>query len=546
MIDETTVADRILLAAADAGATTVFGLPGVHNLAFWRSDVAERIVVVRHEQTAVYAADGFARASGGIGLALTTTGPGAANAVAAFGEAAASRSPVVLVASEVPGRGTQPDEGRGSLHESRDQAGLFVPLAKQVFRPRTAEDAAAAFGRAVECALHWPRGPVYVDVPADVLWAGAPPIPRGGVDRLVPADEDLAAAARTLASARSVVVWAGGGVVQSGAEEVLATTAERLDAPVVMTFGARGALPSSHPLAVRLPPHEPEVAELVASADVLLAVGTDFDGMTTRNGRMPVPPTIVSVNCRQRHLARWWTPSAAVLGDARLGLEGLLLRTRPSRRIDAAAAVAEVNARAWQRLRADSSDVDALALIDTIDRLLPDEAMLVCDMTILGYWAGGYARRERSRTLQYPVGWGTLGYALPAAVGAASTGRTTLAICGDGGAVMGLGELATIAQERLPAAIVVVVDGGYGMLRYDQDRAGHPRRGTDLDAPDFVAIARAFGLEARRVDGPGAGFDDALSHALSSGTPQLIEVPAVLRPPRTTSPRWFDPVLAGR
>lgn len=123
MADDVTVAERILHAAADAGATTAFGLPGVHNLAFWGSAAGERIVVVRHEQTAVYAADGLARASGGAGLALTTTGPGAANAVAAFGEAAACGSPVVLVASEVPGRGTLPDEGRGLLYESRDRRG---------------------------------------------------------------------------------------------------------------------------------------------------------------------------------------------------------------------------------------------------------------------------------------------------------------------------------------------------------------------------------------------------------------------------------------
>lgn len=163
-------------------------------------------------------------------------------------------------------------------------------------------------------------------------------------------------------------------------------------------------------------------------------------------------------------------------------------------------------------------------------------------MTIPGYWAGGYARRERSRTLQYPVGWGTLGYALPAVVGATSTGRPALAVCGDGGALMGVGELATLAQEQLPAVVLVVVDGGYGMLRYDQDRAGRPRRGTDLVAPDFVAVARAFGLEARRVPDVGASLEAALVDAFSSGRPRLVEVEASLRPLRTTSPRRFDDV----
>ncbi|HXV93372.1 MAG TPA: thiamine pyrophosphate-binding protein, partial [Pseudonocardia sp.] len=163
----TTVARQVLDVLRAHGASVVFGLPGVHNLAFW--NVPEPPVVVRHEQAAGYAADGWARVTGRLGAAVVTTGPGAANAVAAFGEAAACGSPVVLVASEIPAALHRPGRVRGVLHESRDQAGLFRPLAKAVFTPRTPAEVAHAVVAAAVTALRAPRGPVYLDVPADVL-----------------------------------------------------------------------------------------------------------------------------------------------------------------------------------------------------------------------------------------------------------------------------------------------------------------------------------------------------------------------------------------
>jgi acetolactate synthase-1/2/3 large subunit len=215
------VARSIIDAVAVHGATTVFGLPGVHNLAFWK--VAEGApLVVRHEQAAVYAADGWARATGRLGAAVVTTGPGAANALAAFGEAAAARSPVLLVASEIPQSLRREGRLRGVLHESRDQAGLFRPLAKAVFTPRSAAEVAATLDAAVAAAMRHPRGPVYMDVPADVLGHdavhgqtaprpepeptgaqldAAPPTARGSAHWFEPppADVDLDAAAAVLA-----------------------------------------------------------------------------------------------------------------------------------------------------------------------------------------------------------------------------------------------------------------------------------------------------------------------------------------------------------
>jgi len=158
---------------------------------------------------------------------------------------------------------------------------------------------------------------------------------------------------------------------------------------------------------------------------------------------------------------------------------------------------------------------------------------------VAGYWVGGYAAAPGPRRLTYPVGWGTLGFGLPAAIGPAAAGHPVLAVCGDGGLMMALGELATLVQQRLPVTVLVVDDAGYGMLRYDQVVAGHPEVGVDLTTPDFVALAASFGLAATAVDGIDA-LGGALAAAVGSGRPHLVHVRARLLPPRTTSPRWHQ------
>src|ERR1700709_777510 len=174
----TTVAGAVLDILGRAGVRTAFALPGVHNLQFWRDagPEAPELMLVRHEQTTVYAADGWARSTGGLGVALTTTGPGAANAAGACGEAPACGTPVLMIASEISTKLARPGVVRGVLHESRDQAAIFEPLAKAVYRPRTPADVSRDVGAAISTALSYPRGPVYLDIPTDLLDAPAPPV----------------------------------------------------------------------------------------------------------------------------------------------------------------------------------------------------------------------------------------------------------------------------------------------------------------------------------------------------------------------------------
>ena len=526
-----TTAAAILDTLAGAGVRTAFGLPGVHNLAFWSADGPVEIIGTRHEQTTVYAADGLARATGGLGVALTTTGPGAANAVAAFGEAAACGSPVVLIASDTSTALARPGVVRGALHESADQGALFAPLAKAVHRPQTAQDAVDAVAAAAAQALQWPRGPVYVGVPTDLLSADAEPCEVAAPQRPAPDPAAIDAAVELVAGARQVVVWAGGGVVQSGAGEAVARLAAHLAAPVVEGWAGRG---SEHPWLVGLPPHEPEVTALIAGADLLIAVGTALDGPSTMNWRMPLPELRIAINADPADATTNYPPTVAIVADAREAVEALAAAV-PARAGDPAH-IGALRAAVGDRLASDPDTADAWRFVSAV---AAHDAVVVCDMAIPGYWLAGYASVPAPRRLQYPVGWGTLGYALPASIGPAVAGvGPVLAVCGDGGFMFALGEMAVLAEHELPVTVLLVDDGGYGMLRFDQTLAGEPHRGVDLGRPDFLALAAAFGIPAARTDLD--GLTDALAEGLAAPGPRLVLLEAALHPPVTVSARWPD------
>ena len=323
---------------------------------------------------------------------------------------------------------------------------------------------------------------------------------------------------------------------RSGAADEIAQLAEALGASVITTYAARGILPADHPNLVGLPPHEPEVAALIASADLMIALGTGFDGMMTRNWTMPMPPRLANVNCDPGQLAVNYRPDVSVLADVRLTLQDVLKQLPAAHRDSPPNTGPAVRA----RLATDPESADAMTLLASIERARPSGAVVVVDMAIPGYWAGGYLRVPGPRQLQYPVGWGTLGYALPASIGPASTGAPVLVVCGDGGFMFAVGELAVLVEHGLPVVVLLVDDRGYGMLRYDQQRAGDPSAGVDLVRPDFVALARAFGIDAELVTDPGQPLGDALERAFAAAAPRLVVLTAELTPPRTTSPRWRD------
>lgn len=534
-------ADVIVDVLRSKGVEVVFGLPGVHNLALWealsRSPI--RMIGVRHEQAAAYAADGYARATGRLGVALTTTGPGAANTLGAVGEAWASRSPILVIATDIATTLRRENAYRGVLHETPGQENLFRPVTKAALTVRPGFSPGARVAHAVEVALGAPRRPVYLQVPTDLL--SAPAAETAAPDWAASwetAPADLSGAAARIAAASRPLVWAGGGAIDAGPQ--VAAVAERLGAPVVTTYQARGLLGADHALAVGLPPHLPQCGGLWDQADLVLAVGTDFDGMMTQNWAQPPPAALITINVDDADATKNYRPDHVLAGDAAQVLTALLPQlTQKQPWVD----LRPLRTQARADMQTDSPE--ATELLDVLARVLPDEAIVVADMCIPGYWYAALGRVGGPRRLAYPVGWGTLGFGFPASIGTATAqalghvAGPVVCLCGDGGFLFAAGELATLAQERLPVTVVLVDDGGYGMLRYDQKHAGQQIFGTELLTPDFAALAASFGIRAQTVEVFGRGFETALAEQTTDAAPTMLVVKAALDPPPTTSPRWY-------
>jgi acetolactate synthase-1/2/3 large subunit len=314
--------------------------------------------------------------------------------------------------------------------------------------------------------------------------------------------------------------------------------AERLVAPVITTHQARGVLPLDHPCAIGLPPHLPQVGALWDDADVVVAIGSDFDGMMTQNWAQPAPARLVTVNVDGDDAAKAYPVQVNLVGDATRTVAALVPRV-PQRD-----GLAELGGRlaALRSTVRDGLRAQQPAAVDFLDAFAgaAGEAMVVADMCIPGYWLGAFHPVPRPRALAYPVGWGTLGFAFPAALGAALAGAgPVVSVSGDGGFLFACGELATMAQEQIPLTAVIVDDGGYGMLRYDQVLSGDATFGVDLQSPDFVALARAFGVEAEAVEGLGDDFGAALARHVAMDAPSVLVASAHLDPPPTSSPNWY-------
>jgi acetolactate synthase-1/2/3 large subunit len=335
------------------------------------------------------------------------------------------------------------------------------------------------------------------------------------------------------------LIWAGGGALRADAGDAIGALADELCAPVITTYMSRGVVSPDHRWAVSGPVHAPEVGALWDEADLVVAIGTDFDGVMTQNWLMPQPPHMVCVNVDAGDATKNYAADVVLVGDAREVTQQLVAAVRP--RDDAEAMLARLEqVRAGVAASVLADDAEAAGFLAVMDRALPPDAMVVADMCIPGYWLAGYRRVPRPRAFAYPMGWGTLGFAFPASLGTALADvGPTVCVCGDGGFLFACGELATVAETQVPLTVVLVDDGGYGMLRFDQELAGDEPFGVDLVGPDFAALARSFGIGASTVRGFGADFEATLRHSVTTPAPSLIVVRARLKPPPTTSPRWY-------
>ncbi|WP_328317563.1 thiamine pyrophosphate-binding protein [Streptomyces sp. NBC_00388] len=520
--------DLVVETLQGLGATTVFGLPGQHALGMFdalrRSALA--YVGLRVENNAGFAADAYGRITGEVAPLLLSTGPGALTSLAALQEAAAASAPVLAISSQVPTAGL--GGGRhGYLHELRDQKASFRDIVKSVHTVRSASQIPSAVAAAWESALTAPHGPVWVEIPQDVLLAETTLPPVTALDatprELEPRPELTAVAAHLLSHAERPVIIAGGGVVRSDAAGKLLALAERLDSPVVCTVGGKGAFPWEHPLSLQSWMEDRHTTDFLEAADVLLVVGSGLGELSSNYHTFKPRGRVVQIEADLGKLESNH-PALGIHADARIALSALLETVEERTDPGAADAVRTVLAKVAERIGSQDLNLEQ-QILASVRAALPATSPSFWDMTILAYWAWS----AWPGALHSAQGAGGLGYGFPAALGASVADPTTpvLAVSGDGGAMYSIAELATARQYGLPVTWLIVDDGGYGILREYMEDAFGEATATELTRPDFVALAESFGVPAVRTT-PEALTED-LAKAFAAPGPSVVVLPAVLK-----------------
>ncbi|MFF2011880.1 thiamine pyrophosphate-binding protein [Streptomyces sp. NPDC058195] len=523
----------LVRALAAHGVTQAFGIPGTHNLEIYRHLDAHRIAHLnpRHEQGAGYAADAYARVSGRPGVALTTTGPALLNIAAAVGQAYSDSVPLLVVSPGMPLR--HPRQSTGLLHETRSQTEALRGVAALSHRVSSVEEIGVAVARAFTLFRTRRPRPVHIEIPLDLLTAAepagpvrtAPPVPPVAADPGVVAD--AAAVLRT--AVRPGIVLGGG--ARGAAAECL-RLAELLDAPVVTSANGKGIVPERHPLALGVSLNSPAVQRWLAECDAVLAVGTEL----AESDLWAPPPalggTLVRADLDPAQMYAGVPADIPLVGDARPTLRALLAAlsgsaARPSAARPSAAHRSVAALRAERDAATREQDAPLLPYLAAIRSVLPADTVLTSDSAQCCYY-GALPHLPVGPEGRYlhPTGFGTLGYALPAAIGAkaADPARPVVALSGDGGLQFSVQELATAVQLRLPLPVVVFDNGGYGEIRDEMAARGDRPTAVDLPSVDLPALARAYGGHGVRAESPEA-LAEALRRALDTPGPTLITVP---------------------
>ena len=514
------------------GVDTIFGLPGVQLDGFFSAlhdaDGAIRVVHTRHEQATAYMADGYARVTGREGVCAIVPGPGLLNATAALSTAYACHSPVLCVTGQI--RSDMIDHGRGMLHEIPDQIGMIRHVTKHAARAMTPGEVPGLVHEAVTRMWQGRVRPVEIEVPPDTLLiasevellgpAPARPRPAGDLDL-------IERAAKLLGAAEKPLIFAGGGILESEAWDELLVLAELLQAPVVMSSNGKGAVSDRHYLA------QTSVggAELIKDADAILAVGTRFVDPATAKWKIGPGRTVIQLDIDPEEVGRNYEVTVGIVADAKAGLAALADRVgahslrRPSRESE----LADFKDGVTARINAIQPQTDLALAIRTA---LPDEGIVVSEMTQIGYWSNLGYPVYRPRTFITPGYQGTLGYGFPTALGVKVGNPSTpvVSVNGDGGFGFALNELATMAKHGINAVVVVFNDNAYGNVRRIQrDQYNGRLIASDLLNPDLLKLADAFGVVGRRAEGA-AALHTAVLESVKADEPTLIEVPVEVMP----------------
>ncbi|HEU4767224.1 MAG TPA: biosynthetic-type acetolactate synthase large subunit [Pyrinomonadaceae bacterium] len=522
------------------GVDTIFGYPGGAVLhiydELWRARDRITHYLVRHEQGAVHMAEGYARASGRVGVVLVTSGPGATNAVTGIANAYMDSTPLVVITGQVPKHLIGTD-----AFQEVDTVGITRPCVKHNYLVREASDIAGVVREAFHLARSGRPGPVVIDIPKDITAARSnysrldhvgfpfstdvPSPPRSSVTRALDA----------VLSAKRPVLYVGGGIVNSGAHELLRTFAETFRLPVAPTLMGLGGFPSAHPLCLgMLGMHGTYAANMaVAESDLLIAVGVRFDDRVTGKLATFAPHArVIHIDIDPANIGKNVAPSLAIAADARHALAELLDLSKQEQRPNDASDDWWDQIRTWQRSQplrftGSQSQIKPQSVIRELHRLTNGEAIITTDVGQHQMWVAQFYPFNRPRQLITSGGLGTMGFGLPAAVGAqlACPQQQVVAVVGDGGFQMTNQELATAVQYQLPVKILIMNNGYLGMVRQWQEMF-YDRTYSEVDisvAPDFVKLAEAFGAVGLRAQQPDE-LHDVLAAALARKGVVVIDV----------------------
>ena len=517
------------------GVRVVFGVPGVQLygvMAALRDEPRIRFISTRHEQAAGYMADGYARAGGGFGVALVVPGPGLLNASAGLSTAYAASSPVLMIAGQIPR--AKIGKGTGLLHEVNDQLDMIAPITKWRRRVLEVSEIPGAVHEAVRQLVTGRPRPVEIEIPPDTMEE------EGEVTLLEPehparpsaAPAAVEEAVALLMGHANPVIYAGGGVHTSGANDALLGVAEFLQAGVVQSAEGKGAISDHHTLSLgaALWAGSPLRAYL-DRADVVLAVGTRLVA-----GVRP-DQQVIQIDIDPDEIGRNHGKTLGLVGDARATLIQVLGRLRsgsvprPSRKTELEALRAQVASTGVCEPQA--------SILKSLRAGAPDDAIFVGDMTQIAYYSRPFWPVYQPRTYFTPSYAGTLGYAFPTALGAkvARPDQPVLAVCGDGGFLFNSQELATAVQNDINVIVVLFNDNSYGNVARDMDEAWGGTIGTDLHNPDFMKLAEAYGVAGLRAKEP-TDVGRLVREAVAAKRPALIEIPVGRMPdPPYRAPR---------
>ncbi|MCS7116417.1 MAG: thiamine pyrophosphate-binding protein [Nitrososphaerales archaeon] len=479
----------------------VFGIPGVHILPIYDAlyDHKEiRLITTRHEQGAAFMADGYARASGNPGVCLLAAGPGATNALTAVSTAYLDSSPLLVLAGGVHTTSV----GRGALHEI-NQLQMFQSITKWSVRVRSFEELSTSLSKAFFIMRSGRPRPVYVELPLDVLFQEGELRSSFKISETKPSAEPMVIkeVANLLLSASRPVIIAGGGVVNGGAHSELLELSEFLQAPVITTIMAKGVFPEDSPLSFGLLRDDDII---LPQADVVLALGCRFSERSTKAWSLKLPLNLIQVDIDYTEIGKNYPVKVGIVSDVKEFLSGLLkeLKSRGvhfSRRewLDRLITLKK-SYRIDEELKlcSEKASIKPQHMMMLLSELIPKNAVVVCDAGNNAIWAERLIKKYTPRTFIEPSGNTTMGFSVPAAIGAKLANRENpvVSICGDGGFIMSCNEIATAVQEELPITIVILNDGGFGAIRHFQKACYKERYiGVDLLNPDFKKLAESFG-----------------------------------------------------